>query len=235
MAASSVEYSGAIPTAQDPTAPEEHLLVQRLTQGDTAAFWGLWERYRTDCFARQSLFWMAGNPADAADALSSSSLKAWQYLTDSTRDIKHIKGALTRLLHNHCMEVWRQRQRQAKCLSGLRNRLRRDQRVTAAAHESAEETLLRHEMAILIRHALDNLPPRLYEAAVLRFVHEWSYDEISARLHIRPDNVRKRIQQARALLQAQLHSYCSAETGPWRSPLALRSGICPRWQWPQSS
>jgi RNA polymerase sigma factor (sigma-70 family) len=214
MAGSSVDYSGVIPAAQDPLAPQEDLFVQRLTRGDSTAFWGLWEQYRTDRFARQSLYWMAGNHADAADALSSSSLKAWQYLTDSTRDIKHIKGALTRLLHNHCMEVWRERHRQAKCLSGLLNRLRRDQSVAVAAQESAEETLLRHEMASMIRQALDNLPPRLHEAAVLRFVHELSYDEIAVRLHIRPDNVRKRIQQARALLQEQLRSYCAAETGP---------------------
>ena len=201
MTGSSVEYSDVTSSNSAHT-----------TAGDKDDFWGLWERYCTNRFARQSLHWMAGNHEDAADALSNSSLKAWQYLTDPTRDVKHVKGALSRLLHNHCMEVWRERKRHAKCLSSLANRLQQDNRVTATAQESVEETLLRHEMTAVIHQALDNLPPRLHEAAVLRFVHELSHNEIAVRLCIRPENVRKRVQQARALLQEQLRSYCSEAT-----------------------
>jgi RNA polymerase sigma factor (sigma-70 family) len=177
------------------------------------AFWGVWEQYRTDLLARQSLHWMAGNYADAEDALSNSSLKAWRYLTESTQDIRHMKGMLTRLLHNHCMGVWRERQRQTKCLQGLVSSLRRDERSATVMQESVEETLLRHEMAVLIQHALQHLPSRLREAAILRFVYELSHDAIAARLCIRAENVRKRIQQARALLGEQLRGYFATEPG----------------------
>jgi RNA polymerase sigma factor (sigma-70 family) len=191
--------------------------MQRLRQGDGTAFWELWEQYRADLLARQSLHWMAGNPADAEDALSSSSLKAWQYLTGCTQDIRHMKGMLARLLHNHCMGVWRERQRQTKCRQGLVSSLRRDENSAAGMQESVEETFLRHELTMLIRHTLDRLPPRLRQAAVLRFVHELSYEEIAVRLRIRSDNVRKRIQQARILLWEQLRSYDAAEPGPLAS------------------
>ena len=217
MAGASSGDRGGLSAIADTAAAEERLFVQHLTQGDSTAFWGVWEQYRTDLLARQSLYWMAGNQADAEDALSSSSLKACQYLTESTQDIRHMKGMLTRLLHNHCMGVWRERQRQTKCLQGWASRLRRDENSATVMQESVEETFLRHELALLIRHALERLPPRLRGAAVLRFVHELSYEEIAVRLHIRADNVRKRIQQARALLWEQLRGYDAAELGPLAS------------------
>jgi RNA polymerase sigma factor (sigma-70 family) len=213
MAGASSEDSGVLAAVAETTAAAEHLFVQPLTQGDSTAFWGVWEQYRTNLLARQSLHWMDGNHADAEDALSSSSLKACLYLTESTQDIRHMKGMLARLLHNHCMGVWRERQRQAKYLQGWMSSLRQDERSTTVMQESVEETLLRHEMAVLIQHALQHLPSRLREAAILRFVHELSYEEIAIRLHIRADNVRKRIQQTRTLLGEQLRRYCAAEPG----------------------
>jgi RNA polymerase sigma factor (sigma-70 family) len=211
MAVSTIGYSDAISAVGGPTGTADRHSLQRLAQGDTVAFWGLWERHRADLFAHHGLQWMSGNPADAEDALSSSSLKACQYLAHSASDIRSVKGVLTRLLHNHCMEMWRERKRHTRCLREFKEHVRPAEGAGASVQESVEDTLLRQETVVIIRHAMDNLPTRLREVAVLRLLHELSYEDIAARLHILPTNARKRFQQARALLQEQLSPYCAGE------------------------
>ena len=181
---------------------EPERVLQPLAQGDTAAFWELWERYRTEHFDRYSLIWMQGNEADAEDALSSSSVKAFQHLRNTTQNIVYMKSWLARLLHNHCMDTWKAREKQAQCINHATYRIdvKSAASRTAPVQISAEDVLLQHELGRHIRQAFDNLPPRLREPSLLRFVHQMPYADIATQLRLRPDNVRKRIQQARLLL-----------------------------------
>ena len=80
-------------------------------------------------------------------------------------------------------------------------------------HESPEHVLLRSEMHIALQRALTHLPMRLREPAILRFCHELPHREIAAQLGLTPETVRKRIQQARALMQEQLRAYRDGTTG----------------------
>ena len=58
-----------------------------------------------------------------------------------------------------------------------------------------------------IRWALEDLPPNLRQPSILRFYHAMPYRDIATQLHLSPVNVRKRIQQARAILRVQLQDY----------------------------
>ncbi len=193
------------------TTVEEQTLLRHITQGDTTAFWRLWDMYGNALLSRYSLQWMGANLADAEDALSSSSVKAWQHLIKTPRDIVCAKNWMIRILHNHCTDVWKARQRHVRYVQGVTTGLTEGKRTAKSAQESTEETILRDELGTCIRRAFESLPSRLRAPSLLRFVHEMPYDDIAAQLHLRSDTVRKRIQQARVLMQVQLTPYCSDE------------------------
>jgi RNA polymerase sigma factor (sigma-70 family) len=188
--------------------------LQHLTQRDNTAFWELWTQYCTEGFERYSLYWMRGNQADAEDALSSSSIKACQHFTQTPQPIVCMKSWLARLLHNHCIDTQKALQKQVPYISDAVYRLdiAPPAKPATAVQPSAEDTLLQLELEAHIRRAFDTLPPRLREPSLLRFVHQMSHCDIAAHLHLRPDAVRKRIQQARPLLQRELSAYLAGES-----------------------
>ncbi len=172
---------------------QEQLLLHRITQGDHGAFWQLWNIHLDELQSRHSLQWMRGNLADAEDALSGSSVKACQYFLDAPRETINVKGWFTRLLHNHCIDMWKTRQRHDRYLQDVftLNYLKAGQQTEPSAQTSVEDILLQQEMVVHIQNALNKLPSRLREPSLLRFVHEMSYEDIAAQLHLRADNVRK--------------------------------------------
>ncbi|ETW94474.1 MAG: hypothetical protein ETSY2_49760 [Candidatus Entotheonella gemina] len=72
---------------------------------------------------------------------------------------------------------------------------------------SPEEALLRREMRQYVRSHIHQLSSPLREPVVLYFFHHMPQREIAAHLHISYDAVRKRLQQAREILQEQLEPY----------------------------
>jgi RNA polymerase sigma-70 factor (ECF subfamily) len=74
---------------------------------------------------------------------------------------------------------------------------------------SPEEALLHHELGHYIRHAIDTLPSRLRTPFILRYCHQIAYQDIAQQLALWLDNVYKRIQQARDILQKRLSRYFS--------------------------
>ena len=203
MVQANVDQVGGLAIVPDELATHDQNLLQRVAQRDMAAFWGMWERYRTPLFSQYCRRWMGGNRADAADALSSACLKAWQQLPGHAHTIQNVQGWLVRLLRNHCLDLHRESAR-------YRGMFQRDDADTTAegiVQESAEAVALQHEMARYLQRAFDRLPSRLREPALLRFYHGLPHRDIATQLHLTPETVRKRIQQARGMLQASLQAY----------------------------
>ena len=196
------------------TATADHDLLHHLAAGDTTAFWEIWEHYREPVLTRRCLRWMGNNQAEADDALSSACLKAWHKLPAYAHDISNIKGWLLQLLHNHCMDIRRAHSRVFHTVEHIDDYTTLALEEAMPAHESPEQALLRGETTTALRRALTHLPARLREPAILRFCHELPHRDIAERLGLTPETVRKRIQQARALLQEQVRTYLDGTTGP---------------------
>jgi RNA polymerase sigma-70 factor (ECF subfamily) len=220
------QHDTASVVADIPTT-DDHCFLQYLAQGDTTAFWALWEHYRETLLSRRCLQWMGGNEAEAEDALSSACLKAWQKLPAYAHDIHNVKGWFLQLLHNHCMDIHCEHTRHDRTVEFDDDYASRDIAGDAMqAPESPENAVLRYETHTAIQRALAHLPARLREPAMLRFCQEQSHRDIAVQLCLTPETTRKRIQQARTLLQKQLRAYLDGANGSrWLDdePLAAAS------------
>lgn len=182
---------------------DEQCLLQRLAQGDELAFWAIWMRYREEFFSR-CLRWMGGNREEAEDALSSASLRALKYLSAHAQEIINVKGWLIRLLYNHCMTIRKTRKQHDHIMQNISTRANPKPAWQAIVCESAEEMASRQQILQDVHYAIGNLPPHLHDTAELRLVCGLSYREIATQLNLSPENARKRMQQARSILQTSL-------------------------------
>ncbi len=190
------------------TKSEEQLLLRSISQGDRTAFWQLWLRYQ-DYLYHRCRTWMGGNYADAEEAFSQAMLKAWHKLPEYADKITNPKAWLTRMTHNLCVDMHRQRNRSAIGIESIEEMAVEEFDPVASSFDSPESEVLRCEQGRYIRRAINSLPPRLREPCILRFYQEMSYSDIARKLALSLDNVYKRIQQARKILQKQLNKYFS--------------------------
>jgi RNA polymerase sigma factor (sigma-70 family) len=207
MAPKTFDYIGTLAVATDAAADEERRLLHRLAQGDTTAFWGLWERYKNTLLLRLCLQWMGGNREDTEDALSSASIKAWRYLSLHGSEITNVKAWLSRLLYNHCMSMHKTRQRHRCDVQPVCNTNGVVNTPSGPVHMSLEDAVLHREMQSYVRGSVDRLPPQLREPLVLYFFQDMSQRDIATHLSLSHDNVRKRLQHARAALHTQIAPY----------------------------
>ncbi len=198
-----------------------HPLLSELVNGNLAAFWKLWEQHRKYLYG-VCLRQMGGIHADAEDALSRAMMTAWRRLpnhADKIHDLRSLRGWLARLTHNLCVDIHRERQRNGGRLSSLDEFTPENVEAAGWSAESPEESLLRREMELYLHLMIARLTPNLRRPFVLRFFHDIPYGDIAAQLNLSSENVRKRIQQARAILQGKLSEYSAGLTGT-----ALRLG-----------
>lgn len=172
------------------------------------AFWQLWQQNR-DYLYRCCLRWMGGNPTDAEEVLSRAMLKAWNKLPDYAEKISNLRAWLTRLTHNLCIDIHRERRRKAMQMEDIEEVAATGNSAVISGLNSPEEALLHHELGQYIRRAIDSLPSRLRNPFILRYCHQIAYQDIAQQLALSLNNVYKRIQQAREILQKRLSRYLS--------------------------
>ena len=196
----------------DPEA-ETRFLLGCLAQGEHSAFWRLWVRHQKYLYAL-CLRQMGGVQEDAEDALSRAMLKAWEKLPYYAATITDLRAWLARLISNLCVDIHREKKRRTRGAVSLDEMLAADREPAPPSEKSPEDTLLSREMLGYVSRAVDELPPRLRQPFVLRFLQETAYREIAEQLAITTDNTRKRVQQARAILRARLDNYLVGLAAP---------------------
>lgn len=188
------------------TESEEQMLLRQIAQGNRSAFWQLWQQHQNYLY-RRCWTWMGGNHMEAEEALSRALLKAWNKLPKYAEEITNPKAWLTRMTHNLCVDIHRERQRKAKSIESIETIADGEDEAITSGCNSPESALLHLEMQAYTRRAVNTLPARLRQPFILRFEQEKSYQEIAEQLALSHHNVRKRIQQAREILQKHLRKY----------------------------
>ena len=177
------------------------------------AFWQYWQQYR-DSLYRCCIKWMGKNPTDAEDVLSRAMLKAWEKVQMYKKgEIVNFKAWLTRVTHNLCVDIHRERSRSAHSVENIEVYASSEEQGLISSEDKPDSILETDEKRIVIRRAIDNLPTRLRETFILHFYHELSYPEIAEQQDISYQNVCKRISQARKILREELRGYFIGEDG----------------------
>lgn len=192
--------------ADNDTAFWVESLLEKLSDGDSSAFWPLWENYK-DYLYHRCLRWMGGNTTEAQDALSEIMVKAWEKLPKFAAKITNIKGWLTKFARNFCIDRHRENNSGAIGVENLEEMAVREGNGLVTEFDTPEQIVEKRELLEVIFSALEDLPENQRQVCVLRFEQELSHQEIAQRLAISNDSVRKRIQRARGILQKRLTKY----------------------------
>ena len=183
---------------------DETILLDKLVQGDHDAFWELWNRHR-DYLACRCRVWMGGNSIDGEEALSLAMFKAWEKLPAHGAKITNVKAWLTRMTHNLCVDLHRQRKHKAIGVDNVEDISLNHHEIGSSDYPELE--LLQQEQNIFLRHCIDSLSSRLRDPLILSYYQSMSHAEIARKLSISTDNVTKRLQQAKQILKQQLSEY----------------------------
>lgn len=204
-----------------PGLPGPALVQQEQQRLARAAASRIWQQHRGYLYGL-SLRWLRGDHVEAEDAVADVVYKASVTIGRGCHNIADERAWLTRVLHNRCMDTHRSRNGIRPLETGWDN----DEEGNAAAtgsDRSAEELLLNKELGEVMRQALAELPSALRGPVTMRLLHDEPYTTISEMYRITEANARKRIQQAREILQQRLEVYLRGGDGrrPLR-PLAVR-------------
>jgi len=177
---------------------DESLLVHA-RQGDPAAFTTLVERYQDDLYSMALR--LLGAPADAADVVQETFLRAYMRLPE-LRALS-VRGWLFRVAVNACRDVQRRAvRRPADPLEDGEGKV-----LELPSHDVGPEAAAEaRERAAAIRSALLALPQDYRVAVVLRDVNDLAYEEIAEVLRVPLGTVKSRISRARTMLAGSLRS-----------------------------
>ncbi|MCV3216120.1 sigma-70 family RNA polymerase sigma factor [Plectonema radiosum NIES-515] len=188
----------------------EQSQFKALAPNNCRDFWQLWESSQDD-FYKCCLKWMGGNSHNAEDALNQAMLKACNEWTKSATKITYPKAWLARLIYNFCMDVHRKHKREAPGIENIDDIKFADHPAFACRVEFPESNILNLEMQAYLHHRIESLPDRLRHPFILHCCQDKSYQDVAKQLTLSEENVRKRIQEARRILQKQLKKYLAGE------------------------
>lgn len=158
--------------------------MRAVLAGNVSAYTDLVERYQ-NAYTRIAVR-MLGNAADADDALQSAFVRAFRAL-DQCHEPDRFGGWLYQIVANECRTLTTRRDR-------------RDRRMVAVDGAVGLPTVppvtADQEMREEIERALAQLPPDQREAFILKYVEEWSYEEMAVMTHVGVSALKMRVKRA---------------------------------------
>ncbi|NEO71094.1 RNA polymerase sigma factor [Moorena sp. SIO3H5] len=209
---------------------DEINLLKRISQGDPTAFWKLWLLNQDYLYSR-CITWMGGDRTNAEEALSLARIKAWEKLPDYAETITNPKAWLTKMTHNLCVDLHRKRHKGAIGMESIEEMAVGENQTLASSEYSPESAILRRELRMYISREIKALSPQLREPFVLHFYQDIPYPDIAKKLALSLDNVYKRIQKGRAIMEKQLKRYLSGmDDSPPLLKELVKDDICNNFQ-----
>jgi len=186
-------------------------IIECCRQGDRAAFQALYQAYKDKVYSI-SLYFFHGDAAAASDATQQVFLKLITGIGRFRGD-SEFSTWLYRMVINTCLD---------SAKAGRRRELPVDEVAWGkiAAPESAEEDLVRAEVAGKVQAALSSLPPKLRLPVLLRYFEDLSYGEMAEALNCSMGTVASRLHKGHKLLAEKLAKLHGSPRG--RSALGRR-------------
>jgi RNA polymerase sigma-70 factor, ECF subfamily len=166
----------------------DHDLVDAITQGDIQAFEGLYDRYAGKVLKR--CFFICVNQEEARDLMQEIWIKVFLHLHDFKKQAA-FSSWLYRLTTNHCLNY-------------LKSKAHSEQSRTQ--HTSEE---LIHEdptSKIEVHHLLQKLPMEDRTILAMKFMGEYTYEEISAVCEISVSAAKMRVSRLITKLREEVNT-----------------------------
>lgn len=184
-----------------PGADPDLALVERIQAGDRRAFETLVRRHEGRVF--RTALAVAGNEADAEEAMQDTFLKAFQHLGEFRGDSR-FSTWLTRIAINEGLQRTR-RKREMVSLDDPEHSLEAVlPRRTDEWASNPEKLCAARETKDLVEKAIRALPPPYRVVFVLRDVEQLSTEETSAAIGLSIPGVKSRLLRARLMLREAL-------------------------------
>lgn len=174
--------------------PDEELLA-RYKQGDAHAFKELVERYSGSLY--NLAFRLLHDPMEAENVVQEAFLRVIMSL-DRVRLDMPFKPYLFRIAVNHCYDI----------LRASRTRVTTDIDGEEIAQDTPEilDRLEKQELSLLLHSAIESLPPHYRTVIILRYLDEFSYEEIAQTLNLPLNTVRTHLRRAKEQLKVKMEN-----------------------------
>ncbi|KIL37923.1 DNA-directed RNA polymerase subunit sigma [Gordoniibacillus kamchatkensis] len=173
-------------------APE---LVRAAQSGDREALLTLLREIETHVY--RTAFYMLGNEQDAMDASQEALLRIYTKI-QSYEEKALFKTWVQRIVTNICIDKFRK----AKPTVSID-----EHEMTFIAPANVEDEILAGDLSQAVREAIDRLPEHHRSVVVLRYLHDFSYNEIAESLQLPLNTVKSYLFRARQQLQTLLRDY----------------------------
>jgi RNA polymerase sigma-70 factor (ECF subfamily) len=183
--------------------PSDESLLNQFKQGDASAFRALVERYAAPLY--NLAVRLLRDPMEAENITQETFLRVVGAL-DRVQLNAPFKPYLFRIAVNLCHDQARKRK---PLLFADMERAQDDELANAedAIVDDAPplwERIEEEELRARLRDAVDDLPPSYQAAIILRYVEDFSYDDIAQTLDLPVNTVRTRLRRAKQQLRARL-------------------------------
>lgn len=176
-------------------------LVCRCLDGDQTAFAELFERYKT--FVYRTAYLMTGRASDAEDVLQKVFAQVFRALDSYNPERGSFGAWVHRVTVNQCLSLRRRRCRHFHEFSTLASSPSEPRPGVGDCDESAAETGSVADQDG-VRHALEQISPKLRAVVILRYYWEFSYAEIANMLDVPLGTVKSRLNLAMRQLRKEL-------------------------------
>ncbi|MBU0494131.1 MAG: sigma-70 family RNA polymerase sigma factor [Chloroflexi bacterium] len=179
-------------------------LVAECRRGNQQAYAHLVDTYQRLVYSVS--YRLLDDPTEAEDAAQEAFLAAFRGL-DTFREGAPLAPWLSRIAHNHCLRRLRKRNPGTVSLEEqpLPDMEPLGQRIADPA-PSPEDLLTQSEIRAALESAILSLPVHYRTAVTLRYLHDFSYAEVSEALNLPLGTVKAQLHRARGLLREQLET-----------------------------
>lgn len=176
------------------------MLLQRIAEGDHAAFRSLFEQYADKMYA--VVYNYTKSRFVAEELVQELFIRVWKYKRQ-LRKVEDPAAYLYRMVFNHINTYLKRTANEKRILDNVRSQ---------ADHPSEEliRQLEANDMSRLIAAAINRLPPQKKTIYLLSREQGLSYQEIAEQLHLSPNTVKNHLVEATKLLRNYLKDHALA-------------------------
>lgn len=173
-------------------------VIDRALNGDKKAYAELLSRYRDSVY--YVMLRMVNNPSDAEDLTIEAFGKAFFHLSQYT-PTHAFSTWLFRIATNNCIDFIRRKSMSPRPFDHDDGEESEMEATIPSDTRGPDELLIDSETARTINNIISNLKPRYRRLIELRFLEDYSYEDIASELSLPIGTVKARLFRARTLIQ----------------------------------